>query len=140
MAALRFAVKTACEAIKPQQEGGLFLERVWLPEKQKESSGYNGRAVLPLIARADQNTLLRLLLDFCVAQDVAGKFSDGKEIEALSKDYGLNAEAIKAPVEKEWGEKKRVSYAKRTARLAKERAKARAEAKPEKSKEVIAKK
>jgi len=108
--ALRLAVRTACEAIRPQQDGALHLQSVWLSKEAK------GHSLIPLIEKADQNTLLRLLLDFSIAQDVAGKFSHGKGIEAVSKAYGLNVATLKAPIEKEWGEKRRVSYDKRKAR------------------------
>ena len=66
-----------------------------------------------------------------------GKFSGGELITALAKSYSLDLKAVTAPVEKEWNEKKRVSYEKRSARLAKERSKAK-KAKPER--EALAKK
>jgi len=38
----------------------------------------------------------------------------------VARAYGLDIETITAPVIKEWEEKKRISYAKRDARLTKE--------------------
>jgi hypothetical protein len=76
-----------------------------------------------LIGRADQDTLLRLLIDLPLAEDVAGKFSYGHKVELVAKAYGVDIEAVTQPVIQAWEEKKRISYAKRDARLAKERAK-----------------
>jgi hypothetical protein len=79
-----------------------------------------------LIDRADQDTLLRLLIDLPLAEDVAGKFSYGQKVELVAKAYGVDIEAVTKLVVQAWEEKKRISYAKRDARLAKEQAKVEA--------------
>jgi hypothetical protein len=125
---LRFAVSQAHRAIRPQQDGAKYLEQVWSVAKPKEAtlSPYTGSYRGPLdnlIEEADQDTLLRLLVDLPLADDVAGKFSDGGGITLVAKAYGVDIEAVTKPVVQAWEEKKRISYAKRDARLAKERAK-----------------
>jgi hypothetical protein len=132
--ALRLAVSEACKAIRPQQDGNQYLETLWIPPKgaKVQADSYHTGPLHKVIDNAqDHGTLLRVLLDCVVAQDVAGKFSGGELITTLAKSYSLNLKAVTAPVEKEWNEKKRVSYERREARLAKERAKAKKAAKPE---------
>jgi ParB family chromosome partitioning protein len=132
--ALRFAAREAHHAIRPQQDGAAYLEQVWgVAEKERTVEPYAGGyrdALDDLIEHADQDTLLRLLIDLPLAEDVAGKISHGREIELVAKAYGLDIQAIIAPVIQAWNEKKRVSYAKRDARRAKERAKMHAAKKP----------
>jgi hypothetical protein len=143
--ALRLAVSEACKAIRPQQDGNQYLETLWIPPKgaKVREGSYHAGPVHKVIDNAqDHGTLLRVLLDYVVAQDVAGKFSGGELITTLAKAYSLDTTAIAAPVEKEWNAKKVASYEKREARLAKERSKAK-KAKPEKAKpetEALAKK
>ncbi|MFB3924189.1 MAG: ParB/RepB/Spo0J family partition protein [Terriglobia bacterium] len=124
--ALRFAVREAYHAAHIYQDARAFLEKSW---------GVKSPAISPLdkvIAEADQNMLLRILLDLPLSVDVAEKFSDGKEIQLAAKTYGLPIEKIAAQVHAEWAEKKRISYAKRAARLAAEKAKAAKTAAPAK--------
>jgi ParB family chromosome partitioning protein len=128
--ALRFAVSQAHHAIRPQQDGAKYLDAVWkLPEEEQtiepQLGGYRD-AFDKLIDRADQDTLLRLLIDLPLAEDVAGKFSYGQKVELVAKAYGVDIEAVTKPVVQAWEEKKRISYAKRDARLAKEQAKVEA--------------
>jgi ParB family transcriptional regulator, chromosome partitioning protein len=128
--ALRFAVREAHRAIRPQQDGAKYLEALWgmagEEETQAAHSGSYRDAVEALIDGADQDTLFRLLIDLPLADDVAGKFSHGQKIEQLATAYGVDINVVTAPVIQTWQEKKRMSYAKRDARLAKERAKAEA--------------
>jgi ParB family chromosome partitioning protein len=128
--ALRFAVQEAHRAIRPQQDGAKYLKALWGVAGEEETraahSGSYRDAVDALIDGADQDTLLRLLIDLPLADDVAGKFSHGQKIEQLARAYGVDINAVTAPVIQAWEEKKRISYAKRDARLAKERAKAEA--------------
>jgi len=138
--ALRLAVSEACKAIRPQQDGNQYLEMLWIPPKgaKVQADSYHAGPLHKVIDNAqDHGTLLRVLLDYVVAQDVAGKFSGGELITTLAKSYSLDLKAVTAPVEKEWNEKKRVSYEKRQARLAKERTRVK-KAKPET--EALAKK
>jgi hypothetical protein len=123
--ALRFAVRKAYHAIRPLQDGALYLENVWgaVKKSRSRSIATYGHGLDALIENGDHYTLLRLLIDFPLGDDVAGKFSAGKEIELVADAYGLDKKAITTPVLKEWNEKKHVSYAKREARLAKEREK-----------------
>jgi ParB family transcriptional regulator, chromosome partitioning protein len=126
--ALRFAVSQAYHATRPQQDGAKYFEQVWCVAKPEEAtlSPYTGSYRGPLdnlIEKADQDTLLRLLIDLPLADDVAGKFSFGQKVELVAKAYGVDIEAVTKPVVQAWEEKKRISYAKRDARLAKERAK-----------------
>jgi hypothetical protein len=143
--ALRLAVSEACKAIRPMQDGNQYLETLWIPPKgaKVQQGSYHAGPVHKVIDHAqDHGTLLRVLLDYVVAQDVAGKFSGGELITTLAKSYSLDLKAVTAPGEKEWNEKKRISYERREARLAKERSKAK-KAKPEKAKpetEALAKK
>lgn len=134
---LRFVVQQACNAIRPQQEGTLHLESIWKPSKKpnKSTSWYSHPLDSVIGTAQDRGTLLRLLIDTSIAQDVAGTFSNGKEITTVAKGYGLDLKIITAPVEKEWAEKKRISYAKRDARLAAEKngAAKKVKAKAEKS-------
>lgn len=123
--ALRLAVREACRALRPQQDGIEYLETLWIPPKDSPSPDrYTSGSVMKCIAGAkDHATLIRILLDYVVAQDVAGKFASGEFIVPLVKAYGLDVKAISAPVEKDWNERKRISYGKRDKRLAAERAK-----------------
>lgn len=129
--ALRFAVSQAHQAIRPQQDGAKYLEAVWKQAEEGEQTiepqagGYRD-ALDRLIDRADQDTLLRLLIDLPLAEDVAGKFSYGHKVAVVAKAYGVDIEDVTKPVIQAWEEKKQISYAKRDARLAKERAKVEA--------------
>jgi ParB family transcriptional regulator, chromosome partitioning protein len=125
--ALRFAVNQAHHAIRLQQDGAKHLDAVWkLAEEEQtvepHAGGYRD-ALDRLIDCADQDTLLRLLIDLPLAEDVAGKFSYGHKVELVATAYGVDIAAATKPVVQAWEEKKRISYAKRDARLAKERAK-----------------
>lgn len=128
--ALRFAVQEAHRAIRPLQDGAAYLEQIWgvaeMRQTGKAHSGGYRDTLEDVIERADQDTLLRLLIDLPLADDVASKFSHGQKIEQLATAYGVDINAVTAPVIQTWEEKKRTSYAKRDARLAKERAKAEA--------------
>lgn len=122
--AFRFIVKECAYALRPQQDGVKYFEDFWpLPKGAKASDDYRSGHLDKLIHSApDRPTLLRILSDLTVAQDVAGKFSDGEKIEELAKAYLVPIKKVSAPVEKEWNEKKRASYEKRDKRLAGERA------------------
>jgi ParB family chromosome partitioning protein len=113
--ALRFAVQKAFYRAQIYSDAHDYLEKVWGIKGSR--SLFSGR----LFAKADQITLLRLLLDFPLVQDVANKFADGKEIALAARAYKLPIPAITAAIHKEWAEKKRISYAKRDARLAAEK-------------------
>ncbi len=126
--ALRFAVSQAYRAMRLQQDGAKYLEQVWRVAKPEEAtvSPYTGSyrgALDSFVEQTDQDTLLRLLIDLPLADDVAGKFSDGREIMLVAKAYGVDTDAVTKPVIQAWEEKKQISYGKRDARLAKERAK-----------------
>jgi ParB family chromosome partitioning protein len=115
--ALRFAVREAYHNAHIYSDGRAYLESLWLGDNKKAKEGIDN-----LIEAADHHTLLRLLIDFPLSSDVAEKFADGKEVELVANAYGLDVKALSTPVVSEWEEKKRISYAKRDARLAKERA------------------
>ncbi len=115
--ALRFAVERAHHSAPIRQDARDYSCTVWKTNKQTMHPLEN------IIEKADQITLLRLLLDFPLLEDVADKFSDGKEIALAAKAYGLPIEKITAGIHKIWAEKKQISYAKRDARLAAEKAK-----------------
>jgi ParB family chromosome partitioning protein len=115
--ALRFAVEAAYHNAQVYQDAAEHFAKTWAVKAQGHYPFEK------LIAGAGEYTLLRLLLDLPLVQDVAEKFSDGKEIALAAKAYGLPMEKITAEIHKEWAEKKRISYAKRDARLAAERAK-----------------
>jgi len=137
--ALRLAVTEACKALRPMQDGVQYLETLWIPGKgANQADRLISGPIFKCIAEAkDHATLLRVLLDYVVADDVGGKYSPGELVTKLAKAYELDLKAIAAPVEKDWNERKAGSYAKRNARLAKERAKVK-KAKPET--EALAKK
>jgi hypothetical protein len=125
MEVFRFLVRQAANAIKPNQDGTIHLLSIWKPKEQgtADTSWFN-HPLDAVIARAkDHTTLLQLLIDVTVADDVANKFGGGDQIRKVAKDFGLNLEAISAPVKAEWDKKKKESYNRRTARLAKEREK-----------------
>ena len=116
--ALRFAVGQAMNHSQMWSEGREWLEELW------SISGQKGNALDRLVSETEsQDTLLRLLIDFHLAHDVAHKFSDGKKIRAVAGHYQLDIKGITGAVEKEWAAKKQASYAKRDARLAREREK-----------------
>ena len=121
--AFRFIVKECAYALRPQQDGVKYFEDFWpLPKGAKASDDYRSGLDKLMAAAPDRPTLLRILSDLTVAQDVAAKFSDGEKIEELAKAYLVPIKKVSAPVEKEWNEKKRLSYEKRDKRLAGERA------------------
>jgi len=70
-------VREARHTIRPQQDGVAYLEEVWgVAEKERTVEPYAGGyrdALEDLIERADQNTLLRLLIDLPLAEDVTGE-------------------------------------------------------------------
>jgi len=129
---LRFVVRECAYALKPMQDGMNYFEGLWpLPKGAKASDDYRSGHLDKLIGGAvDRPALIKILTDLVVAQDVAGKFSEGTNIVDLGKAYLVNLKQVAAPVEKEWAEKKRVSYAKRAARLAAEKKRVAKKAKP----------
>lgn len=123
--ALRFAVTKACEALRPQKDGSEYLESVWLPKRKKEGIGWGGRNLFPLFKEADHATLLRLLLDFAIADNIANKHNTEKKLVGeVAEAYGLKVDKVLAPVLAEWDAKRLASIEKRKTRLANERKKA----------------
>jgi len=128
--AFRFIVKECAYALQPMQDGVKYFEGLWLlPKGVKASNDYRSGHLDKLIHSApDRATLLKILGDLTVAQDVAGKFSQGEKIEELAKAYLVPIKKVSEPVKKEWDEKKRASYEKRDKRLAGELASAKKKA------------
>lgn len=120
--ALRFAVRAAYHKAQIYSDAGEYFNKMW--GARNGSSGFAN-----LLARADEMTLLRLLLDLPLVHDIANKFGPGKEIAFAARAYKLPIPAITAAVHKEWAEKKRISYAKRDARLAVEKKRTAAQSK-----------
>jgi ParB family chromosome partitioning protein len=115
--ALRFAVLEAFRHCQLRQDGIARLEESWGIKAGTE----NWRE--KLIKDRTEYDLLRLLLDMPVCEDVADPFAQGEQIRLVAQAYKVDLKRITAKVHAEWSEKKRISYAKRDARLKKEREK-----------------
>jgi hypothetical protein len=122
--ALRFAVERAYSHAGISCEAHKYFQEAW------GVKGLGRGAFQKTIANGDQTILLRLLLDFPLVQDVENKFADGKEIALAARAYKLPITAITAAIRREWAKKKRISYAKRDARLAAEKKAAAKKAEP----------
>jgi hypothetical protein len=119
--ALRFAVHSAYHRAHLMQEGRAHLLEKW--GLSKDNGKLTESPMEGLIARSDQNTLLRILIDLPLADDVAGKFGTDKTLNQVAKAYGLDVKAAVAPIERERAAEWKVRVEKREARLAKEREK-----------------
>jgi ParB family chromosome partitioning protein len=139
--ALRLAVRHARSSAKLWSDPKEYLWTTWgLDDKSEMKNDRYVDALDKLITGADEKTLLAVLLDLPLCQDIEDKFGGGEDIEVAAKAYGVPVGEIKRKITGEWNAKKKVSYEKREARLAKERERAKKPAAPKKEKKQKAKK
>jgi uncharacterized Zn finger protein (UPF0148 family) len=103
--ALRIAVKRACDRSGLVTDEREFLYEAWGIKASKSEMLHD--QFDKLIAKADQPTLLHLLLDLVLCAECGSKFGEGETTMEVAAFYGVDVKKIKGEVEKDFRAQKK---------------------------------